>query len=206
MSSTEAQLKDRDYTLILDKSGSMGEHDTPKGSRWDYAQEATMGLANKINTLDPDGITVYPFSSHWTRYDNVTPVKVSQIFKENEPNGGTNLAGVLKDALDNYFTRKTAGKAKTNGEIFLVVTDGTPDNEEDVARVIVAATKKIDRDEEIGISFIQVGKCREATQFLKRLDDHLTQEGAKFDIVNTITIEDMGNKSLTDVLIAALDD
>lgn len=206
MTSTEAQLKDRDYTLIIDKSGSMGEHDTPKGSRWDYAKEATMGLANKINQLDPDGITVIPFSSSFTRYDNVTPAKVSQVFAENEPNGGTNLAGVLKAAFDDYFTRKSSGKAKTNGEMFLVITDGEPDSQEDVARVIVAATKKIDRDEELGVSFIQVGADRKATEFLKRLDDHLTKEGAKFDIVNTITIDEMGNKSLTDVLIAALDD
>lgn len=206
MTSTEAQLKDRDYTLLIDKSGSMGEHDAPKGSRWDYCQEATLGLANKINTLDPDGITVIAFSSKFQRYENVTPAKVKQVFTENEPNGGTDMAGALKAALENYFDRKKAGTTKANGEMFLVVTDGVPDDEEAVAKVIVNATKKIDRDEEIGISFIQVGKDSHASAYLKRLDDHLTKEGAKYDIVNTLTIEEMGDKSLTDVLIAALDD
>ena len=64
-------MQDRDYTLIIDKSGSMSTPDQPGGrSRWDAAQESTLALARKCEQFDPDGITVYLFSSRFKRYEN----------------------------------------------------------------------------------------------------------------------------------------
>src|SRR4028118_1782481 len=100
-------LEDRDYTLIIDKSGSMSIKDQPGGkSRWNVMQESTLAIASKCEEFDPDGITVYLFSGRFKRYDNVTANKVIQIFKENEPSGRTDLARVLQDATENYFKRK----------------------------------------------------------------------------------------------------
>jgi len=74
-------LGNRDYTLILDKSGSMSTRDQLGGkSRWQAAQESTVALASKCEEFDPDGITVYTFSSKFRRYENVTAAKVEQIF------------------------------------------------------------------------------------------------------------------------------
>lgn len=201
-------LQDRDFTLIVDKSGSMGFNtDTHSGaSRWKAAQEATLGLTAKISELDKDGITFYAFNSTFKRHDNVTPQIVADLWKEHEPNGGTELASVLKDALNSYFTRKAAGNVKPNGESFLVVTDGEPEDKAKVAQVIVDATKKMDRDGELEITFIQVGKDAEATTFLKFLDDGLKGKGAKYDIVDTLTIDEMGTKSLTEVLLASINE
>jgi hypothetical protein len=57
-------LEDRDYTLIIDKSGSMSTKDQIGGrSRWDVMQESTLALAAKCEEFDPDGITVYTFST-----------------------------------------------------------------------------------------------------------------------------------------------
>ncbi|RMF20981.1 MAG: VWA domain-containing protein, partial [Cyanobacteria bacterium J083] len=179
-------MENRDYTLIIDKSGSMSTPDQPGGkTRWQAAQESTLALARKCEQFDPDGITVYLFSGRFRRYDNVTSDKVNQIYLENEPMGRTDLAGVLQDALDNYFQRKAAGEAKPNGETIIVITDGEPDDRKAVMRVIIEASRKIDRDEELAISLIQVGKDRTATEFLKALDDQLQAAGAKFDIVDT---------------------
>ena len=205
----EASLvENRDYTLIIDKSGSMYTSDLPVAdkTRWQEAQESTLALARTCEEIDPDGITVYLFSGRFRRYDNVTADKVVQVYAENDPMGRTDLAGVLQDALDNYFQRKSQGEAKPNGETFLVVTDGEPDDCKAVMRVIIDATNKIDRDEEIGISLIQVGRDRKATAYLKALDDQLEQAGAKFDIVDTVTIDQMNDMSLTEVLLNALID
>lgn len=200
-------MENRDYTLIIDKSGSMSTPDQPGGkTRWQAAQESTLALARKCEQFDPDGITVYLFSGRFRRYDNVTSDKVNQIYLENEPMGRTDLAGVLQDALDNYFQRKAAGEAKPNGETIIVITDGEPDDRKAVMRVIIEASRKIDRDEELAISLIQVGKDRTATEFLKALDDQLQAAGAKFDIVDTITMEDMEEMSLSEVLLNAITD
>ncbi|MBK4732893.1 VWA domain-containing protein [Oxynema sp. CENA135] len=199
-------LENRDYTLIIDKSGSMMMVDRPGGpNRWQAAQESTFALAAKCEQIDPDGITVYLFSSRFKRYDNVTSAKVSQIFQENEPMGRTDLAGVLKDALDNFLARKQAGQIK-EGETILVVTDGEPDDRKAVMKAIVEASRQLDRDEELAISLIQVGADPSATRFLKALDDELEGVGAKFDIVDTIAIDDMEDLTLSEVLLNAISD
>jgi hypothetical protein len=198
-------LANRDYTLIVDKSSSMSVRDSPAGqSRWQAIQESTLALARKCEEFDPDGITIYTFSGRFKRYDHVTVGKVSQIFQENVPSGRSDLAGVLQDALHRYFERKGRGAAKANGETLLVVTDGEPDDRNAVVRAIVDASQRIDRDEELAISFIQVGDDPEATRFLKILDDELAKAGAKFDIVDTVTIRDMQGMSLTEVLLKAI--
>ncbi len=200
-----ALVQERDYTLIIDKSGSMSSLDPLSGkTRWQAVQESTLALAKQCEELDPDGITLYLFSGRFKRYDNVTSDKVSQVFAEHDPMGRTDLASVLYHALDNYFQRKERGEAKPNGETFVVITDGEPNERTPVIRLIIEASRKIDRDEEIGISLIQVGKDKLATQFLKALDEQLEGAGAKFDIVNTVTIGDMENMTLTDVLLNAV--
>jgi uncharacterized protein with von Willebrand factor type A (vWA) domain len=200
-------LENRDYTLIIDKSGSMATPDQKGGkNRWYAAQESTFALASKCEQFDPDGITVYLFSGKFKRYDNVTSSKVSQIFMENDPSGTTDLAAVLKNATDNYFERKNAGQAKANGETILVVTDGEPDDRKAVMRVIIEASRKMERDEELAISFIQVGTDAQATRFLKVLDDELQSAGAKFDICDTITMDDMEDMSLSEILMNAISD
>jgi vWA found in TerF C terminus len=200
-------LENRDYTLIIDKSGSMSTKDKPGGlSRWQIMQESALALANKCEELDPDGITVYLFSGKFKRYDNVTAAKVGTIFQENDPSGRTDLAAVLADATNSYFQRKAAGQIPANGEIILVVTDGEPDDRKAVMDVILATTQKLDRDEELAISFIQVGTDETATKFLKILDDDLGRAGAKFDIVDTITMNDMEDLTLKEVLLSAISD
>jgi uncharacterized protein with von Willebrand factor type A (vWA) domain len=200
-------MSDRDYTLIIDKSGSMSTPDQVGGrSRWDIAQESTLALARKAEQFDPDGITIYVFSGRFKRYDDVTSAKVAQIFLENDPSGTTNLAGVLQDALNNYFQRKAAGKTKPNGETILVITDGEPDDRKAVFEVIIHATRQMERDEELAISIIQVGSDAQATKFLKALDDQLQSVGAKFDICDTVTLDDLEEMSLVDVLTNAIND
>lgn len=199
-------LDNRDYTLIVDKSGSMM---TPEGTgsktRWSSAEESTFALAAKCEQLDPDGITVYVFSGRFQRYDNVTSAKVAQIFQENEPSGRTDLASVLKDAVNHYFQNKASGEGKS-GETILVITDGEPDDRKAVMKVIIEATRQMERDEELAISMIQVGNDAQATRFLKALDDELEGVGAKFDIVDTITIDDMEDYTLSEVLLKAIGD
>ncbi|MDX2255686.1 MAG: VWA domain-containing protein [Pseudanabaenaceae cyanobacterium bins.39] len=199
-------LEKRDYTLIIDKSGSMSV--TDKGSnknRWETVKESTLALARKCDQLDPDGITIYLFSGKFKRYNNVSAAKVEQIFQENEPMGGTNLTTVLQDAINNFFQRKQSGDVK-EGETILVITDGEPDDRRSVFEIIIEATKRMERDEELAISFIQVGSDKSATDFLNALDDKLLGIGAKFDIVDTITISDMEDMTLAEVLLSAISD
>jgi hypothetical protein len=200
-------LTDRDYTLILDKSGSMATRDQRGGkSRWNAARESTEALAVRCEELDPDGLTIYAFAGRFRRYEGVTAARVAQVFVENEPSGGTDLAGVLRHALDSYFTRRAAGRTKAGGETFLIVTDGEPDDRREVMRLIVEASKKVTRDDELGLSFLQIGGDAEATRFLRVLDDELVTAGARHDLVDTLTFDEIEEVGLTELLLRALHD
>ncbi|MCU0524433.1 MAG: VWA domain-containing protein [Elainella sp. Prado103] len=200
-------MNDRDYTLIIDKSGSMSTPDQRGGrTRWQEVQESTLALARKCEQFDPDGMTVYTFSGRFRRYENVTAAKVEQIFVENDPAGTTNLASVLQDAMNQYFQRKAAGQTKAGGETIVVITDGEPDDRRAVMEVIINATRQMERDEELGLSIIQVGSDPGASKFLKALDDQLQGVGAKFDICDTLTMDDMEEMSLSEVLLNAIRD
>jgi hypothetical protein len=87
-----------------------------------------------------------------------------------------------------------------------VITDGEPDDRKAVFEVIIQATRQMEKDEELAISMIQVGADAQATKFLKALDDQLQSVGAKFDICDTITLDDLEDMSLTDVLMNAITD
>ena len=204
-------LDQRDYSLIVDKSGSMGTEDMPGGkSRWMSMQESTLQISREISKLDPDGITLYVFDGGFKRYDNVTTEKVADVFRENRPGGSTDLAGVLEHALADFHKRKAANQLKANGDIMLIVTDGVPDDADAVKRVIAKATQGLSNgDGEIGLSFIQIGRDQGASRFLKELDDALTSGPykAKFDIVDTKTMDEVDKAaSFSDILMAALND
>ncbi|MBS2018724.1 MAG: VWA domain-containing protein, partial [Deltaproteobacteria bacterium] len=143
-------LRDRDYTLIIDKSGSMALKDQPGGrSRWNVARESAFALAAKCEELDEDGLTLYLFSGRFKRYDGVTSSRVDQVWQENEPSGGTDLAGVLRHAFEAYFQRRSTGLAKP--ETILVVTDGEPDDPRAVIRAVMEASRKVKDGEELGV-------------------------------------------------------
>lgn len=200
-----SKLEGRDFSVLIDRSGSMAMGNGSQ-TRWQSAQEGAVALASKCAQFDPDGIEVMLFGSKVIKFDDVTPDKVAAIFKEYDPMGSTNLTGCLEAYFSGYFERKTTGKAKAKGEVVLVITDGEPDNRASVAKVIVEATKKLEREDELGITFIQVGDDKGATDFLKFLDDDLEKQGAKYDIVDTITLVDCESKPLTQVLLDALED
>ena len=135
----------------------------------------------------------------------MTAAKVGQIFQENDPVGTTNLVGVFLDATNHCFQRKASGQAKPNGETILVITDGEPDDRKAVFEVVINASGKI--NQRWGTSnFSNSSGYTQATKFLKALDEQLQSVGAKFDICDTVTLDELEEMSLTEVLMNAITD
>jgi len=204
---SEALLKDRDYTVIIARMTSTPLLATPGSeTRWIKAQDSIIALAKKCEEFDPDGITIYIAGEPVEKYDRATAEHLVEFLQANHPPGNTNLAGVLQTALDDYFQRKTAGKTKPNGEIIVVLLDSEPGDRMAVMKAIIKATKQLDRDDELGIGFAQVGDNIMARGFLNALDDDLQVGGAQFDIVDTKILEQLDESSLTDFLLDILRD
>jgi uncharacterized protein YegL len=210
-------LKDRDYYLMIDRSGSMGqETDTPTNvTRWDYVHETAMALAGQLQQFDPDGITLVLFGNTVQVFDNQTQDKVNEAFQKAFPTGGTNMAAAFRKVFEMYKTNKRAGTVKPNGALLVVITDGFPTDkgsgndserrasEDEVAQAIIEFTQTLAEGRtEFGIEIMQVGKDRLATAFLDRLNNSLTR--AKYDIVNCITVDQLEGMSLKDALYKSL--
>lgn len=193
-------VSNRDYVVVVDKSGSMSVNDVNGKTRWEASRESVLALCAHLSTLDPDGVDLYFYNSSFTKYENVTPEKVNDIWAKTTPIGGTSFAPVLKDVFDCHF------KKQARPTTILFITDGEATDKAQTINEIIGAANKIEADPELAISFIQVGKDSSASVFLKKLDDDLQSKGAKFDIVDTITMEEVESKSLNDVLLAAIED
>jgi len=195
----KSSLSEYDFIIAIDASGSMGEQDCKRGlSRWDYAQESVTALARDLQALDSDGVDVLFFSGASVQgYTGVTADKVKEIFATRSPRGSTPLAEALSAALEQ------AGKSDKK-DFILVLTDGVPDDKAAAARVIVEASQKLDKDEDLTFLFIQVGHDRDATEYLRKLDDDLS--GAKFDIVDVKTVDEAdAYASTADLILAAIE-
>ena len=172
---TEETLKELDYIVVVDHSGSMGMSSTRikgKNRLTEVAEEAT-SVARLAQAYDDDGITVIAFSSTVKTYDGVTADRVENVFREFPPRGSTNLSAAI-DAV----AAKTRSSSKE--VVAIVYTDGAPDSQEDVVRSINTAAKEFGRPR-IGFVFIQVGEDADAQKFLEYLDDNL-----KVDVVSTV--------------------
>ncbi|MEB3887296.1 hypothetical protein [Lyngbya sp. CCY1209] len=203
-----AALEKRDYTLIVDRSQSMAMPADKGGrSRWELMQTSTLELATYCEHFDPDGIAIYLFADDFQRYDRITSDHIGELFKDRKPAGKANLGAVLKDATDRYFERRAMERSQPNGETILVVTGGEIVNPLlEIKRILVNASNQLSHEEELAIELISVGADARATEFFRMLDDELQASGAKYDICDTVTLEDVEEISLTDVLLRAITD
>lgn len=205
---SEPLLENRDYTVIVAKTAPSVTL-TPPGfdDRWKSAHTAILALAKACEEHDPDGITIYMSSSDsasgaFRQYRQVTPDKLETIFDENYPPQTLNLLEGLHTALDDYFARRLAGQAKPNGATIIVLIDGEPQDRMAIAKTLVEATENMTHPQELGIGFAQVGDDIIARGFLTALDHDLrSTAGAKFDIVKTRVLDEIGPNCLTEFLM-----
>lgn len=199
-------LEECNIIVLVDKSGSMGEDDMPnKATRWAYVQEYAKGLVKAVSSFDEDGLDIGFFNGSLDAMSGITADNFAAEWNKNSPGGGTKLVAPLKWAFDLHFSRKAAGEARST--LILVFTDGEPkDNKQEIAQTIIDAANRMDRDEEMAVLFIQVGNDPEATKFLTSLDDDLEGLGAKFDIVDRKSTDDIDNMTPNQLVEAAFND
>jgi hypothetical protein len=202
----QAKFSEYDFIMVIDKSGSMGDDvggngPNAKRSRWEHMQETATQFSREISKIDSDGIGVVVFSgSGVNSYDGVNADKVKEIFANNRPGGSTPLHSALEEAL------KLAGKSAKK-DFIVVFTDGQPDDEEAVAKLIIKQANSQKNDEDLTFLFVQVGNDPSATSYLNRLDDGLQKRGAKFDIVDSKTIDEVDKfPSIIELIAHAVND
>ena len=121
--------------------------------------------------------------------------------KKNQIASSTDLYKVLDSAL------KPDAVPRTKPETILVITDGVPDDKASVERVLIEATKKyMQNDNDLSVTIIQVGDDTSAMRWLQQLDDGLTAKGAKYDIVDILTAEELKKFNFADIVAKSVSD
>lgn len=199
------QLQSRDIVIMQDRSSSMGEHENfPQGNfpRWYWCLSQALDFRRQTMRMPNWEFTLVLFSSKYDVYRNVRMEQLPSIFDRNHIWIGTKLAQPMAEQLNDYFRRRAQGRARPL--LIVVVTDGKPKDEGDLAEVIIDATQHLQNPREVHITFLQVGTDDESQRKLWMLDNELVHRGAKFDIVSVMPFGQVTQLGLTRSMLRAL--
>jgi hypothetical protein len=202
---TLEKLYNRQYTVAIDRSSSMGISDVPASlgsdqmvTRWMAVSERTVGLSDQCDKYDPDGIELVSFGTDVRWHGNANADGIEQIFEKKEicPDGLTNMVDLFKGYHRNVLRKLREGERQ---HTLVVIGDGAPQDKEGVRAAIKAfAIDMMHRglsDEDIAISVLLIGNGRDAQkawEFWVEVDDELKNDpelrgynhGQGYDIVD----------------------
>ncbi|KAI0375942.1 hypothetical protein BV20DRAFT_26935 [Pilatotrama ljubarskyi] len=200
-------LRKYNTVIIVDDSGSMS-----KRGLWKEARDALASLAEVASKYDTDGIDVCFLNSEKTGSNMTSASAVRRLFDSVFPGGATPIGERLEELLLYYMNELDASK-ESGGQAavkaikpvnYIIITDGAPTD--DPAAVIANAAKRLDEGRypltQVGIQFVQIGNNRDATEYLRSLDDELQGLYNVRDIVDTTPY--LGGRLSADSIIKIL--
>lgn len=187
------------FIIGLDISGSMGATDCPGGSsRINYSLETLKTFVREAAKWDPDGVSFYLFGAQVHAFPDLKPEEIDAKLSGIKLEGMTRTDLAITRAYEEH-------KAKKNEQTFLMIfTDGSPSDGDAVKKAIIGITNDVKDEKEFRIAFITVGqRPADLDAWLTALDDTLTSDGAKYDIVDVKRLEEVDfmaavNGALTD--------
>jgi hypothetical protein len=197
-------LNDKEIVLMIDCSKSMASTDCPGGlSRWDWCKGETLYIGWSDPTVLKDGLTMVIFSSDYNISSNRTLQDVARVYSAGKPHGLTYLAQPLDRVLNDYFSRRDRRLAK-KPLVVAVISDGYPVDIDKVKQVLVSSTYRLSSPNDVRVVFIQISDDREGTKILVDLDNNLASKGARFDLVDTESFNNVRKIGIKQALIDAI--
>lgn len=216
------KLSDHDVILLVDKSWSMGTNDCPtphfmtgklgaflnmaasqsddRISRWEWCLAQTSQMAKQTEYVLAQGFSVILFDGRFNIYPHVNAKQLKKIFSDNDPGGSTKLEGPLSATFSDYFQRITSG-GKTKPLVIGIITDGCPTHPDEVRQTIASATRRMKNPDEITLVFFMVGEHdRKGEEFVYRASHDLQNDGARFNIVRSVSFNELERSGLARAL------
>lgn len=190
-------LSGYDVVILVDISASMMEDVEPaQKTKWEWCADYVSAFATKSQPAFKNrGITMVPFNTDYRVERQCSPEQVANLFRNTTPRGNTDFGSPLKQLLAEHLASD-----RKRPLIIAVLTDGIPNRGPKIEQVIIDATKSMQRDGEIQITFLEIGAEYAGTALLKYLDDYLVHDGARYDVVDAITFDELKNMNLEDAL------
>jgi len=129
---------------------------------------------------------------------NCNSGNVMQILGHREAGGGTDLATPLTEVIDRHF------RIPNRKPLLVVVVTDAEVSQEQIENILVDASHRLKSPKEARFLFLQIGNSGSGQQLAHILDDELTTLGASFDIVSSVTSDDLVSVGLRRGMIAAL--
>ncbi|RDX53805.1 hypothetical protein OH76DRAFT_1152031 [Lentinus brumalis] len=154
------------------------------------ARSALSKLAGVAGDYDENGLDIYFLNSKLNITGCKSPQDVMDMFDTVQPQGPTPIGKRLNVLVNGYLDGLDKAK-RSNRQLpkpvnMLVLTDGTPTD--DPQSVIEYVAKRLDNGNydltQLGIQFVQIGNDKDASEYLRTLDDDLAATGIR-DIVDT---------------------
>jgi len=193
-----------DLELIVDHSMSMHNRDCPGDtSRWEWCGMQAHDLAQKISPFVPSGLTLTSFARDYEVHKHASPQNIADLFENSGFSIGTRMAEPLSDRLENYFAERKPGSKPM---LIAVITDGVPTPKkiepQMVADAIINASGRVRGPHEVTIVFFQIGGGDyKGRAFLDYLDNNLVSQGARYDIVRTVSFDHLEQVGLAQALV-----
>jgi hypothetical protein len=199
-------LADYNLELIVDRSMSMRKPDCPGGlSRWEWVGQQSASLAQSLAPYVPNGLTIIPFATEYDVFEHASAQNINTLFNGIGLQFGTRLFEPLAERLDNYFAH---WKPTSKPLLIVVITDGVPFPRFEPALVkneLIEASQKMKSPEQVTVIFCQIGdQDRFGKRYLTDLDQNLTNDGARYHFIHTISFDDLQATGLGPALVATM--
>jgi hypothetical protein len=198
------QLAQYNVELIIDRTGSMQWTDGTDGlSKFEWCHRQVKDLVQMLSPYQ-NRVTITTFNTTFDLHEGCSLDEVERIYRDTTPEGNTDLKDPLVQRLDAAYAIWHTGKKRT---LIVVIHDGLPNvptDTHEVDRAIIEYTKRMRDPNEVLVTFLQVGDTFDGRDFCRRLDTGLVSQGAKYDIVDTVTFDKLKSEGLTNALIEAV--
>ena len=168
-----ARLKRYDTLFLVDDSGLMFSQ------RWKIASHILASIAAIAVEYDKDGVDIRFFNEDSEGLNLDSSAKVMEVFNTVKPEGPTLTAERLDEELCNYVREYETNRRK-KGPNLIILTDGEPEEGQDVESVIVKYARKLQEIGapllHVGLQFVQIGQDEDVAKFLQMLDDDLKEK------------------------------
>ena len=182
-------------------------------SRWQQARCLLASVAPKVGQYNHYGLDLH-FLNRRAFYTGLkTSEEVLHAFDAGQADGGTLTGHRINDILDAYMStlRYWRGLQPLN---LLIITDGEANDEEVLHWSIEEhITKIVQRGypaHQLGLEFVQVGDCQDATRHLVELEEEVSRHHRRFDldvvgITPATRIRSMDPETLLAILVSGID-
>lgn len=191
---SRSNLTNWKVVVLADRSGSMTRDLGTSGiSRWRWVSDQIESLARELEKASGEHLDLGLFNQSYKYYRNLSADQLTDTISSTVATGESELAPLLKDALDSYF------KGEDRRPLLLaIITDGKTAGKDTVRAIVRDAAAKADRSR-LRLVFFQTGYSEEGARFMDTLNDR------EKSVVRTVLFETLGDSGLLGGLRKALD-